>query len=122
MSQGKPSSMSSRLRSGGRALLYAQPVNKAATFRPSGDPDHDPPEVPKDGGWIETVGRAFNLDTPEGRDYYDAWMASPNTDRIIRDNQYWEKLRFKQGKSLRAKKRELRREARRNETPQIRRP
>src|SRR5437016_227130 len=111
MSQGKPSSMSSKLRSGGRALLYVQPVHKAMSFRPSGDPDRDPPEVPKDGGWFNIVGRVFDLDTPEGRDRHDARMAGPNADRVIRENQYWEKIRFKNRKSLRARKRELRREA-----------
>jgi len=103
--------MSSRLRGGGRTLLYAQPVHKAGTFKPSGDPDRDPPEIPKSGGWIDHVGLVFNLDTPEGRDHYDAWVASPTTDRVIRENQYWERRRFKQEKSLRAKRRELQREA-----------
>jgi len=114
MSQGKPSGLSSRLRNGGLALLYAQPVHKAATFKPSGDPDHDPPEMAKNDGWFETVGRVFDLDTPEGRARHDASMAGPNTDRVVRENQYWEKRRFKQGKSLRAKRREMRREAKKD--------
>jgi hypothetical protein len=111
MPQGKPSSLSSKLRVGGRALLYAQPVHKAATFKPSGDPERDPPEVAKDGSWFDTIGRALDLDTPEGRARHDAKNAGPITDRVIRENQFWEKRRFKQGKSLRAKKRELQREA-----------
>jgi len=99
------------LRHGGSALLYAQPADKAATFKPSGNPDLDPPEIAKDGGWFDTIGRVFDLDTPEGRARHDARMAGTNADRVIRENQYWEKRRFKKGKSLRAKKRELRREA-----------
>lgn len=111
MPQGNPSSLSSKLRSGGRSLLYAQPAYKAAAFKPSGDPERDPPELAKDGGWVNTVGRVFDLDTTEGRARHDAKMAGLNSDRVIRENEYWEKRRFKQSKSLRSKKRELEREA-----------
>ena len=113
MAQGKPSSLSSKLRPGGRQLLYAQPVHRATTFKPSGDPDRDPPEVPKI-GWFEAIGLALDLDTPEGRDRVDTLTAGPNRDRVLRENQFWEKRRFKQVKSLRAKKRELQREARKD--------
>jgi hypothetical protein len=47
MSQGKPSSLSSNIRSGGRDLLYAHPVTGSRTFKPSGNPKIDPPYVPR---------------------------------------------------------------------------
>lgn len=92
--------------------MYAQPVARGATFKPSGDPARDPPEVSKE-SWDDEIGRLIGLDTPEGRDRWDAGWSPDYLARSIRENQYWEQRRFRQGKSLRAKKRELEREARR---------
>jgi hypothetical protein len=107
MAQGSPSSLSSRLRHGGRSLLYTHPISRSATFQPSGDLKRDPPEVSKETDY-ELTRRKFNLDTPEGRDAWDAKLG-PATP----EGRYWERRRFSQDKSARAKKRELRRMERR---------
>jgi hypothetical protein len=115
MSQGKPSSLSSNIRSGGRDLLYAHPVTGSRTFKPSGNPKIDPPYVAKE-SHDEYVRRAFGLDTPEGRDAWDErirQIAPAHLTRVLDEGRHWERIRFQVNKSPRARKRALEREARR---------
>lgn len=114
MAQGQPSGFSSKLRFGGRALLYAQPVSRSATFRPSGDPEHDPPERVKETE-DEQTRRSLGLDTPEGRDAWDAKLDAEYLRHNALHWHYWEQRRFLQNKSPRAKKRALARMAKRDQ-------
>jgi hypothetical protein len=106
MSQGRPSSLSSRLRYGGAGLRYQHPISGQETFRPSGNPDTDPPERERLSEW--DVNRIiFGLDTPEGAAAWDTHLGHS------KKSDYWDRLRFKPSKSPRARKRELERDARR---------
>ena len=105
MSQGKASSFSSKLQNGGRALLYSHPISGSQTFKPSGHPN-DPPERARETD-DEYVSRRLGVDTPEGRDALDAKLVEGHpayVQRILRENAYYERLRFK---SPRARRREL---------------
>jgi len=93
--------------------LYGHPVARGATFKPSGDPARDPPEAEKEGEY-EWLRRKLGLDAPEGRDRWDARFSGDHVERCKAENQFWERRRFQQGKSIRAKKRQLEREARRS--------
>jgi hypothetical protein len=92
--------------------LYGHPVSRGATFKPSGDPSRDPPEASKESPDEETR-RVLGLDTPEGRDRWDARFSRDHVERCKAENRVWEERRFLQGKSIRAKKRQLARETRR---------
>jgi hypothetical protein len=114
MGQGKPSSLSSNLRNGGRDLLYKHPVTGSRTFKPSGNPETDSPEIARESS-DEHVQRAFRLDTPEGRDAWDAHFGPEYINKIKTENAHWERIRFQMNKSPRARKRALEREARRDQ-------
>jgi hypothetical protein len=121
--QGKPSSFSSKLRSGGRDLLYAHPVTGSGTFRPSGKPK-DPPYVAKR-STDEYARRLLGVHTPQGRDAWDDEIRRmPNGSdylrRVLEEGGYWERIRFQVNKSPRARKRALEREARRECRPKDR--
>jgi hypothetical protein len=113
MPQGRPTSLSSNLRHAGSSLLYGHPVARGATFKPSGDPTRDPPEAAKESQYEETR-RVLGLDTREGRNKWDARFSRDHVEHCKTENRFWEQRRFQQDKSLRSKKRQLEREARRD--------
>jgi hypothetical protein len=115
MGQGKPSSFSSNLRNGGRNLLYTQPVKGSRTFKPSGDPNTDPPYVAAESEDYYAR-RMSGVDTPAGRDAKDEFFkqrAPAYLKRVLEEGRHWERIRFQVNKSPRARKRALEREARR---------
>jgi hypothetical protein len=59
--------------------------------------------------------RGNGLDTPEGRDAWDARFDQDQIKRTIAENRYWERARFQVHKSLRGRKRAIEREARKDE-------
>jgi hypothetical protein len=75
MSQCKPSSLSNRLRVGGVHLRRSYPVTGRNTFKPSGNPETDPPE--KSRLTLDEYEReVLGLGTPQGRDAWDARVRS----------------------------------------------
>ena len=108
MSEGRPSSLSSRFAYGGPSLRHQYPINRAQTFRPSGNPETDPPERERVSEWDEKRAE-LGLDRPEGAAAWDARIAGPS-----QEHRYCKGLRFKQNTTPRARKRALERQARRS--------
>jgi hypothetical protein len=124
MSQGRPSTFSSQIRNGGRALLYAHPLTGARTFKPSGNPKTDPQETVKETD-LEIVRRKLGIETREGRDAWDAEIKKINPTRAGQRKQYyayWDRIRFQTNNSPRSRKRALEREARREREMRERKP
>jgi hypothetical protein len=109
------SSYSSSLRNGGKPLRLAYPIHGQNTFRPSGNPETDPPEVPRESD-LEQFRRVFGVDTPEGARAWDRRIADCRGITGFGSEQecdYWDRIRFLQMKSPRARKRAEERERRR---------
>jgi hypothetical protein len=111
-------SKSSSLRNGGKPLRLAYPIHGRNTFRPSGNPATDEPEREKMSE-LEWHRRALGIETPEGMRAFDGLLESVAGDRSrpggIASKEataYWDKLRFLQEKSPRARKRAEERERR----------
>jgi hypothetical protein len=94
-------------------LRYTYPVTGGNTFKP-GNPATDQPEESRRTTY-EDEREYHGLDTPEGRDAWDARFDQDQIKRTIAENRYWERARFQAHKSLRGRKREIEREARKDE-------
>jgi hypothetical protein len=100
-------SYSSSLRNGGKPLRLAYPIYGRNTFRPSGDPQADPPERAGESALARTP-RILGIDTPEGVRLWDREIAdSRGVEGLASKEQcaYWDRIRFLQSKTPRARKR-----------------
>lgn len=107
-------SYNSTIRSGGKPLRLAHPIHGRDSFRPSGNPDTDPPEITTESD-LDQFRRVMGLDTRAGVNAWDRDIAEVRGARglaSIRQCQYWDSIRFLQGKSPRARKRAEERERR----------
>jgi hypothetical protein len=86
-------------------LRLAYPIYGKNTFRPSGDPATDPPEQPSLSTRIELA--RFRIDTPDDMRAYDRLLGRSPT----KEATYWDRIRFLQPKSPRARKRAEARQA-----------
>ena len=101
------SSYSSSLRNGGKPLRLAHPIYGRNTFRPSGDPQADPPERARESA-LARARRAFGIDTPEGIRAWDREIADSRGVQGLGSKEqcaYWDRIRFLQSKTPRARKR-----------------
>jgi len=104
----------SKLRNVGRPLRLAYPIYGKDTFRPSGNPDLDPPE-PETESSLDYIRRTLGLDTRAGMKAWDRRIAESMGPGGLASKQqcdYWDRIRFLQKKSPRARKRAELREAR----------
>jgi hypothetical protein len=104
-------SHSSSVRYAGRSLRLAYPIHGGATFRPSGNPG-DPPEAERE-SHLEFVRRMSGLDTRQGMRDWDRKIADargPKGLGSVQECDYWDRIRFLQNKSPRARKRAEERE------------
>jgi hypothetical protein len=105
----------SRIQNGGRPLRLAYPISGKNTFRPSGNPDTDPPEREVESD-LDQIRKILGVDTPSGMQRLDRELAAARGPRDLATKQqceYWDRIRFLQMKSPRARKRAEEREARR---------
>jgi hypothetical protein len=113
-------SNSSTLRNGGRPLRLAYPIYGKNTFRPSGNPDRHLPEWKKESS-LDYVRRSLGLDTRAGMNAWDRWIGNENRGpkgfASKQQCEYWDRIRFLQNKSPRARKRAEQREAQRSANP-----
>jgi hypothetical protein len=85
----------------------AYPIHGKNTFRPSGNPATDPPERPSV-SQLEWIRIAYGLDTPDGVRAFDqriAHLRSPKGFATEAETAHWDRIRFIQQKSPRARKR-----------------
>jgi hypothetical protein len=92
-----PDIAATEVRHGGAPLLYGYPITRSRTFKPSGDPQNDPPEAAKESDYEEWR-RERRLNTPAGRDAYDASLRPEHVAEVLRANAYWEAIRFNPSK------------------------
>jgi hypothetical protein len=105
-------SRSSSVKYIGRSLLLAHPIHGGSTFRPSGHPADEPER--RSESELEHMRRVFGTETKEGQRAFDQLTGHALRPESFRQHyEYWDRLRFLQTKSPRARKRAEERERRR---------
>lgn len=104
-----------RVLHGGKPLLLAYPVYGSDTFRPSGNPQSDPPEISRQDD-LDLSRELLGLNTREGAKVWDQHVSSiygaRNWNETIAQCAYWDRIRFLQAKTPRARRRAEKRLAR----------
>lgn len=107
-------SYSSTVRNGGKSLRLAYPIHGKNTFKPSGDPVKDEPEVKRLDD-LDLVRRVLGTQTRAGMLAFDRKIAHIRGVKglsSVQETAYWDRVRFLQLKSPRARKRAEDRERR----------